>query len=266
MSNIKKLDQKEMMEMNPVTRVACCMVLDVSYSMNGKPIEELEKGFKVFIEQASKDPKTKDTIQLAIVTVGHKDFSGLTPEDSRNPKDGVKQIFDFNQEWKGMDCPNFELGGFTALGEGVELALDLVSKQKELQRKTAGGYNQPWILLMTDGKPYDHPSRIEKFGKYMGVDDDGNKIKNSINDIAEKTSELVKNRKINVIPVVTGPEADSDIVRVFNNGGKVLRIKNLDFKAFFKFFTATIGDPSENWEKAWDREKAKDYLKSLKED
>lgn len=250
---MKKITKKDLAD-NPIKRLACCLVLDTSHSMTGAPLMKLKEGLKLFLDTILENPKTNEKIQLAIVTFGHSDFSPKTPEGSRSPKEGVKQILDFDIDWRGMDVPNFSADGFTPLGEAVEFGLDLLLKQKEVYRETSGTYEQPWMVIMTDGKPYDCQWKTNKFGKYLhefggyvGIDENGKKVKNSISDIANETSELVSKEKLNLISVAIGDDADPKIIKTFAPTNKVLKINNLNFSEFFRFFSATLADPSQGY-------------------
>lgn len=236
---MKKITKEDLAD-NPIKRLACCLVLDTSHSMTGTPLMKLKEGLKLFLDTILENPKTNEKIQLAIVTFGHSDFSPKISEESRNPENGVKQILDFDIDWRGMDIPNFSADGFTPLGEAVEFGLDLLLKQKEIYRETSGTYEQPWMVIMTDGKPYDVPSITEEFGDYLSV-------KNSISDIADKTSELVSKEKLNLISVAIGNDADPKIIKTFAPNNKVTRINNLNFSEFFRFFSATLADPSQGY-------------------
>ena len=235
-NKMKKITIEDLAD-NPIKRLACCLVLDTSHSMLGSPLDKLKEGIKLFLDTCLKDGRVNEKMQLSIIIFGHSDFSPSIDEESRIPKNGVKQILDFDTDWREFDIPNFRADGYTPLGEAVELGLDLLLKQKQIYKETAGTYEQPWMVIMTDGKPYDAPGLTRQFGDYLSV-------KNSINDIAQKTSELVNEKKLNVISVAIGNDADPKIIKTFSPANKVLRLSNLNFSEFFKFFSATMADPS----------------------
>mgnify|MGYP001353142891 CR=1 FL=1 len=254
-NKMKKITIEDLAD-NPIKRLACCLVLDTSHSMFGSPLEKLKKGIKLFLDTCLKDGRVNEKMQLSIITFGHPDFSVSIDEESRIPENGVKKILDFETDWREFDIPNFSADGYTPLGEAVELGLDLLLKQKQIYKETAGTYEQPWMVIMTDGKPYDFQSITKNCGSYLHgfnehlIDKNpqsdyyGNKVKNSISDIAHKTSELVNEKKLNVISVAIGNDADPKIIKTFSPANKVLRLSNLNFSEFFKFFTATMADPS----------------------
>lgn len=130
---------------NPNQRTPCVLVLDLSYSMgqsgNGGviPIDELNLGLQSLEDALKSDPSAKTRVQLAIVAVG-------------GPKSDASVLMDWT------DVVNFEAfklkaNGNTPLGEGLNLALDLIEHGKQ-QLKSAGiSYTRPWMMVISDGEP-----------------------------------------------------------------------------------------------------------------
>ena len=133
-NKMKKITVEDLAD-NPIKRLACCLALDTSDSMFGSPLDKLKEGVKLFLDTCLKDERVNQKLQLSIITFGHPNFSGRIDEESRIPKNGVKQILDFNTDWKEFDIPNFSADGYTPLGEAVELGLDLLSKQKQIYKE-----------------------------------------------------------------------------------------------------------------------------------
>ena len=63
------LGQPEFVE-NPEPRCPCALVLDVSSSMSGKPIKELNKGVHLLAEELRQDPVAAVRVEPAITTFG----------------------------------------------------------------------------------------------------------------------------------------------------------------------------------------------------
>ena len=61
--------QQELVE-NPTPRVPICLVLDVSGSMSGQPIEELQEGVRMFFDAIREDDVAQYAAEIAIVTFG----------------------------------------------------------------------------------------------------------------------------------------------------------------------------------------------------
>ena len=181
MSINKRLDMKKLAD-NPITRLASCLVLDTSHSMRGKPIKQLIKGIELYKKALVDDSTTRDKVEVAIITFGN---SGFGPKNPNVPHKGVKLINDFTDA-ESLEIPQLVADGYTPMGEAVELALEILEERKEMYGKTSGSYEQPWMIIMTDGNPYDYKSKMEKDGKYDYE---------SVKKIASKTTDLVKKEK-----------------------------------------------------------------------
>ena len=55
---------------NPEPRCPCILLLDVSGSMNGRPINELNAGLVTFRDELLADPLALKRVELGIVTFG----------------------------------------------------------------------------------------------------------------------------------------------------------------------------------------------------
>lgn len=55
---------------NPSSRCACMLVLDISGSMSGQPIHELNDGVSQFIDEVRDDEMAAVSVELGIVTAG----------------------------------------------------------------------------------------------------------------------------------------------------------------------------------------------------
>ena len=55
---------------NPEPRCPCLLLLDTSGSMNGRPIDELNAGLRVFKEELSSDSMAMQRVEVAVMTFG----------------------------------------------------------------------------------------------------------------------------------------------------------------------------------------------------
>jgi hypothetical protein len=62
-------------EDNPDPRIACALLLDTSYSMSGKPIEQLNRGFGLFCEEIKKDELAQKRAEIAVSDRSHPQLS-----------------------------------------------------------------------------------------------------------------------------------------------------------------------------------------------
>lgn len=123
---------------NPEPRVPCVLVLDVSSSMNGQPIQELNEGLVSYKDELSADSLASKRVEVAIVTFGAEvqTHCHFTTGDSFMP-------------------PTLEASGMTPMGKAVNLAIDLIEGRKQEYRENAISYYRPWLFLVSDGAPND---------------------------------------------------------------------------------------------------------------
>lgn len=120
---------------------ATVLVLDVSASMAGEKILELNEGLGAFIEALVQDDLARKRVDLAIITFG-KDVRVACPF---SPADQIH-------------IPVLEPETFTPMGRALVRAMDLVEERKAEYRELGIDYYRPWIFLITDGRPSDmHP-------------------------------------------------------------------------------------------------------------
>ena len=110
MLNIRK---KELIS-NPAARVAVCLVLDTSGSMSGAPIDELNKGVKLFIDAIKNDDIAKYAAEVAIVTFG-----------------GDVEVYSDFQNIENFSFRDMYASGSTPMEEAVMQALDLLETRKK---------------------------------------------------------------------------------------------------------------------------------------
>jgi len=132
----RPLDEVVEFAENPEPRCPCVLLLDVSGSMAGQPINELKEGIQLFWQEVSKDPLASKRVEVAVVT-----FS-----------DDVEVVQDF-ATIENSQPPVLEAGGATAMGSGILTALDMLRNRKEVYRRNGISYYRPWIFLITDGAP-----------------------------------------------------------------------------------------------------------------
>jgi uncharacterized protein YegL len=131
-------DVSELAE-NPEQRCPCVLLLDTSSSMAGRPIQELNQGLKAFQEELAADALARKRVELALVTFGP-----------------VKLQTDFVLA-ENFQPPELTAEGDTPMGAAIELAIELVTRRKEVIRQHLGPTMclRPWIWLITDGGPTD---------------------------------------------------------------------------------------------------------------
>ncbi|MCX7406608.1 MAG: VWA domain-containing protein [Planctomycetales bacterium] len=130
--------KREDFALNPEPRVPCVLLLDVSGSMSGAPITELNAGLAAYREDLLQDSLARRRVEVAIVT-----FGGT-----------VNTVCEFTTA-EGFVPPSLESTGDTPLGRAVEHGLDLIEGRKQTYRDNGIAYYRPWVFLITDGAPTD---------------------------------------------------------------------------------------------------------------
>ncbi|MBX9688924.1 MAG: VWA domain-containing protein [Candidatus Obscuribacterales bacterium] len=123
---------------NPEPRVPSILLLDVSGSMAGPPIEELNHGLIQYKQELSGDSIASKRVELALMTFGGevKLESSFCTADNFTP-------------------PTLQAGGDTPMGLAIMEAIQLLRDRKELYRSNGIMFYRPWIFLITDGAPTD---------------------------------------------------------------------------------------------------------------
>ena len=121
---------------NPEPRCPCVLVVDVSSSMYGKPMNELNSGISTFARELKNDQLASLRTEVAIVTFGNS---------AEMPQDFVTA--------DQFDPPTLVANGVTEMSAGINLALDKIEERKQMYRDNGIDYYRPWLFLITDGAP-----------------------------------------------------------------------------------------------------------------
>jgi len=189
---------------NPTTRLPVCLCLDTSGSMKDEPIRELNAGINTLLEVIKSNTKTKLSAEICIVTFSSE----------------AQLIEEFATVDERPEVSELYADGWTLMGEGVNLALDMLEDRKEMYKKAGIDYFQPWLVLITDGCPEGNdPAELER--------------------AIERTNKLIKDKKLTIFPIgVSG--ADMDVLRQFSPTKKPLKLQGLKFEDFFEWLGKSI--------------------------
>lgn len=119
--------------------LACILLLDTSSSMlQGNKIKHLNEGVKRFLNQTSMDELARKRVDVAII-----EFN-----------DTAQVVREFTPLIK-TEPVVLEAKGCTAMGQAINLAIDMVKERNRFYNSMGTPCFKPWIVLFTDGEPTD---------------------------------------------------------------------------------------------------------------
>jgi uncharacterized protein YegL len=195
---------------NPTTRVPVCLCLDTSGSMDGPPINELNKGVQQFFQELMKDDVARYAAEISVVTFG----------------DTVNCIQDFCDLGRQNLTRTLPAYGGTPMGEALILSLDKLERRKQEYQNAGVDYFQPWLIIMTDGQPNGDSAILQTAIK--------------------RASELQVQKKLAIFPIGIGKDADMDVLQLISPARQPLRLKGLKFEEFFLWLSRSVSRTSQS--------------------
>lgn len=181
-------------------RLPVYFLIDVSESMAGEPIGEVENGIRAMLKDLRRDPYALETVFLSVLVFAGK-AKVLVP---------LTELYAFTP-------PVFPIGSGTALGTGLNLLMDQMTREVKKGTSDEKGDWKPIVFIFTDGAATDDPR---------------GSIKRWQNEWAKHCSLTV---------VTFGNSADVKLLQQL--GGEVLTLTDLkpdSFKDFFQWVSASI--------------------------
>ena len=121
---------------NPEPRCPCVLLVDVSTSMYGDKINQLNEGLATFSKHIKTDTLASLRTEVAIITFGSR----------------AEMVQDFVTA-DDFVPPTLRANGTTMMSAGIDLALDKLEERKQLYRDNGIDYYRPMLLMLTDGLP-----------------------------------------------------------------------------------------------------------------
>ena len=119
-------------------RLPIYFLVDVSESMVGEPIEQVQQGMRTIIQELRVDPYALETVFVSIIAFAGK-ATTLTP---------LTELYKFYP-------PVFPISGGTSLGTGLDFLMDSIDREVTRTTADAKGDWKPIVFLFTDGIPTD---------------------------------------------------------------------------------------------------------------
>lgn len=121
-------------------RLPVFFVLDVSESMVGRPLKQMEEGLERIVNRLRQDPHALETVHISVIAFAGK-ADALTP---------LVDLMTFYP-------PKLPVGAGTAFGEALTVLMKHIDDQVKQTTADVRGDWKPVVFLITDGKPTDHP-------------------------------------------------------------------------------------------------------------
>jgi uncharacterized protein YegL len=198
---LNELQQVEFAQ-NPEQRCPCVLVIDVSGSMKGEPIDALNEALQRFQAECANDDQASRRVEVALITFATD----------------VRVVQDFVTVDKFVP-PTLEADGVTALGSAVLKALDIVEERKKVYRDAAISYFRPWMFLITDGAPYGEPE-------------------DAFPEAVQKVRQAEQEKKLSFFAVGV-QEADIELLNQFSARG-AMPLKGLRFVELFVWLSRSM--------------------------
>lgn len=197
-----RVDLNNEMPLNCEQIGLCCFVLDVSGSMSGAPINELNIGIERFLKEIEMDPIVSKRLEIAIIEYNSSVKIVISPTKVENIK-----------------TPILSAKGTNKIAEGVNEAIAIVEDRCNWYKQTGQPYLRPWIILISNGA-FDSDQNVEK--------------------LASNIKERTKDKKFIFLPIgVQG--ADMDVLsKISGNEMQAMKLEGLKFSDFFKWMSASM--------------------------
>lgn len=195
-------------EENPEPRVACVLLLDVSLSMKGERINELNDGLRLFAADIKEDRLARKRTEILVVTFG-----------------GTAQVAAPFEEAQRFTAPQLAATGNTPVAAAIRLGLAEIDQQKQAYKNAGIEYYRPWMIFMSDGAPTDQPEELQQ-----AVD--------------ELRGEQAR-RAVTVFPIGIGHDADMQFLSQLSTERQAVALKSVtSFGEFFKWLSASMSQVS----------------------
>ncbi len=182
----------------------CVLVLDVSGSMNGEPLNQLNKGIQDFHDDIKENSTTANRLEICLI-----EFS-----DTTNVLIEPSLVDNFTM-------PTLSTKGTTKLVDAVRVAISKVTDRKNWYKQTKQKYYRSWIILITDGEP-DRDQDVSGLSQEIKA----GMASKSFNFFAVG----VQGAKMEVLQQISSPDMQP------------AELSGLKFSDFFKWLSASMSD------------------------
>ncbi|MGL5980131.1 MAG: TerY-C metal binding domain-containing protein [Phocaeicola sp.] len=181
-------------------RLPIYFLIDVSESMVGEPIVQMQEGMKTIIQDLRVDPYALESVFVSVIVFAGK-AKTVVP---------LTELFKFYP-------PTIPIGGGTSLGNAIHCLMDDIDQSVQKTTFESKGDWKPIVFLFTDGNPTDNPTNA--FRRW------NEKYRSSCNLVVVSIGDNVNT---NLFSTLT------------DNVLRLNHTDEHSFRAFFKWVTASI--------------------------
>lgn len=183
-------------------RLPIYFLIDVSESMVGEPIKQVQEGIQSIVKELRADPYALETVHISVILFAGKVLK-LT---------SMEELYNFN-------LPNIPIGGGTSLGKAIDFLMTDLDNSLHRTTEYKKGDWKPIIFLFTDGNPTDYIQSKSIFEKW--------------NSQYKKSS--------NLVAIAIGNNMETKILKELSDNVLQLKSTDeYSFTQFFKWITASI--------------------------
>ncbi|MDX8376576.1 MAG: TerY-C metal binding domain-containing protein [Mariprofundales bacterium] len=138
-------------------RLPIFFVLDVSESMVGVPLQQMENGIEKIVTTLRQDPHSLETVYISLIA-----FAGQAK--------AITPLIDLISFYP----PKMPIGGGTSLGTALDVLMQEIDSKVVKTTMEERGDWEPIVFLITDGKPTDKPQKAvnrwkEKYASHAAM-------------------------------------------------------------------------------------------------
>jgi uncharacterized protein YegL len=122
--------------LNPEPPCPCVLLLDTSAAIQGRPLEELQQGLRVFQAALLDDEQAARQVEVALITFDTQ----------------VRVVQKFVRADR-FEPPILTAQGRARMGAAIDSALDLLEARQAQYRDVGIAWYCPWVVLVTNGEP-----------------------------------------------------------------------------------------------------------------
>jgi uncharacterized protein YegL len=124
---------------NRTPRVPVLLLLDVSRSMEGEPLAQLNSALELFVDEVSADSEARQAADICVLSFA----------------DDVLEEQPF-APMEDFQLPPLQIRGGTKLGQAVVAALEAIKERQEVYRQARLMTFKPWLFILSDGETFDN--------------------------------------------------------------------------------------------------------------